>query len=344
MARKPATSGPTARNGRAVGTVIYVHGIGNKPPPAVLKCQWDRALFNAELGDRSRMVNWVNRDYYPVPLHETCGDADVVRVDDDEVSTKAVIALATGEEGTEPVAVEREIEALAQGDPERARVLVNIAARTRAEPPEPAAVTVPDIRAKVLPLPAPLRRLVAGKLTRAFLRDVDDFLFNERRRAAMTDALRARLDVGGGPFAVVAHSQGSMIAYEVLRGLDPARHEVPLFVTVGSPLGMREVQDELQRWSDRPLGKPACVGRWLNVADRLDPVAIDPRLRGDFGDDVRDEAGWGVNLDSPRHPHSATGYLRTRVVREAVLGAVGSGFSQAVAPFVLAKDLVADVD
>ena len=32
-------------------TVIYVHGIGNKPVASVLKCQWDTALFGAPLGD-----------------------------------------------------------------------------------------------------------------------------------------------------------------------------------------------------------------------------------------------------------------------------------------------------
>ncbi|MFL7980806.1 serine peptidase, partial [Xanthomonas vasicola] len=26
-------------------TVIYIHGIGNKPPADVLRCQWDKALF-----------------------------------------------------------------------------------------------------------------------------------------------------------------------------------------------------------------------------------------------------------------------------------------------------------
>jgi hypothetical protein len=26
-------------------TIVYVHGIGNKPPASVLKAQWDQALF-----------------------------------------------------------------------------------------------------------------------------------------------------------------------------------------------------------------------------------------------------------------------------------------------------------
>ena len=43
----------------AVGTVIYIHGIGNKPEAAILKCQWDRALFGAEMGDRTRLAYWM---------------------------------------------------------------------------------------------------------------------------------------------------------------------------------------------------------------------------------------------------------------------------------------------
>lgn len=50
-----------------VGTIVYVHGIGNKPEASILKCQWDTALFGGPLGDRTRMSYWVNRERYPVP-------------------------------------------------------------------------------------------------------------------------------------------------------------------------------------------------------------------------------------------------------------------------------------
>ena len=55
------------RDAKALGanTIVYVHGIGNKPPPKILKCQWDKALFGVEQGDRSRMAYWVNRELYP---------------------------------------------------------------------------------------------------------------------------------------------------------------------------------------------------------------------------------------------------------------------------------------
>ncbi len=91
---------------------------------------------------------------------------------------------------------------------------------------------------------------------------------------------------------------------------------------------------------------PACVDRWVNVADRLDPVALDSDISNDFA-----PAGWiendrefGLNPDSPRHPHSGTGYLRTAAVRDAVRETVGNAFGQAVARAVITKDLVAEIE
>ena len=50
---------PAATGSKEPNTVIYIHGIGNKPPASILKCQWDTALFGSPLGDRSRMAYWV---------------------------------------------------------------------------------------------------------------------------------------------------------------------------------------------------------------------------------------------------------------------------------------------
>ena len=59
-----------------IGTVVYVHGINNKPVASVLKCQWDSALFGAAMGDRTRMAYWVNRTRYPVPSSDSCAAKD----------------------------------------------------------------------------------------------------------------------------------------------------------------------------------------------------------------------------------------------------------------------------
>jgi len=52
-------------------TIVYVHGLANKPKEEILKGQWDRALFGFDLGERSRMAYWVNRARYGAPLGET---------------------------------------------------------------------------------------------------------------------------------------------------------------------------------------------------------------------------------------------------------------------------------
>src|SRR4051794_15328470 len=95
-----------------VRTVVYVHGIGNKPPASVLRCQWDLALFAHGMGDRSRMAYWVDRDRYPRPLDGTCGDADLISSDDDEASTAAILSLGAGV--TRLVGAAREDEAIAR--------------------------------------------------------------------------------------------------------------------------------------------------------------------------------------------------------------------------------------
>lgn len=326
-------------------TVVYVHGIGNKPVASVLKCQWDRALFGAELGDKSRMAYWVNREYYPTPEAATCNDSDTVEFADDRVSSLSVMA-ATGDADAlaeaDRATIAQEIDMLAS-NPEEKALLASIAARMETGIALPGGVTAAELRTKVIPLPRFLREIIARQLTRAFLRDVNDFLFHPERRKAMTDSLVERLSAGGGPFVIVAHSQGTMIAYEVLRQLDPKKVKVPLFVTIGSPLGLQEVQDAFRKWTgEARLKAPSCVARWVNVADRLDPVAFDTDISNDYESDpkIENHAGIGLNPDSPRHPHAATGYLSTKEVRRPVLETLGNSFAQAIGRFVISRDLV----
>lgn len=333
----------TVREGVEPGiqTVIYVHGIGNKPPEPVLKCQWDRALFEVSLGDRSRMAYWVNREFYPSPLAATCAGADVVAVDDDEMSTKSVRAIAGKEDIGPQAVINDEIEAVSANKREQ-ECLRRIAQRMlQSSRAEHGAKSAADFRAKVLPTKL-LRSVITPALTRAFLRDVHDFLFVPERREVMETSFRDRLASGGGPFLVIAHSQGSMVAYSVLRKLAKNECAVPLFITIGSPLGLEEVKDELEKLG--ALKKPDCVTRWVNVAERLDPVAADNDISNDYAGDIDNEAGLFLNPDSWRHPHSGTGYLKTKPVREAVREIAGNAFGQAVGQSVIAKDLVEEIE
>ncbi|MFG2294378.1 alpha/beta hydrolase [Streptomyces sp. NPDC048603] len=76
-----------------------------------------------------------------------------------------------------------------------------------------------------------------------------------------------------GPTVVVAHSLGTVVALETLH---EHKGEVPLFVTIGSPLGIRTAV--LPRTRPQPLATPECAGRWLNFWDRDDVIAARPVL------------------------------------------------------------------
>lgn len=112
---------------------------------------------------------------------------------------------------------------------------------------------------------------------------------------------------------VIAHSLGSVIAYEALCA-DPAS-QVEVFVTLGSPLGIRNlIFDKLDPAPRDGLGMwPPGVKHWVNIADRGDVVALVKDLGAGFGPDV-------VNRSVANNAlaHDATRYLTTRELGEAV--------------------------
>ncbi len=132
---------------------------------------------------------------------------------------------------------------------------------------------------------------------------------------------------------VIAHSMGSIIAYDVLRDLGnvPGNQvKVARFATIGSPLGLPFVKgkiiDERQgrkKWEDDPvLRTPTIVTEdWTNFADRQDPVAADIHIADDFkanqtGVQVKDDLvlnDYFTMVDGNRkaNHHKSYGYLRT---------------------------------
>jgi hypothetical protein len=73
------------------------------------------------------------------------------------------------------------------------------------------------------------------------------------------------------PTIVVAHSLGSVVAYNILLTDTRALH-IPLFITVGCPLAIRAIRDQLVPLS---FPKPA-VEAWKNAFDPHDVVALYP--------------------------------------------------------------------
>jgi hypothetical protein len=125
------------------------------------------------------------------------------------------------------------------------------------------------------------------------------FMVRQELRRRLLDAL-AQAQARAERTVIVSHSMGTMVAYDVLRNCAQCPPVDTLF-TLGSPLGIREVEDELIAVDADDVDFPAArLGRWINVYDPLDPVCgADPRLADDYravgGKSVQDikESNWG---------------------------------------------------
>jgi hypothetical protein len=168
----------------------------------------------------------------------------------------------------------------------------------------------PPANSEALWLPRAGRVAVFRVLVKRTFADVYAYFFGGSGDA-MRSRLRSTLAEVDGPVVVIGHSLGSIIAYDVLRESGPAR-DIPLFVTVGSPLGVTEIQDLVTR----PLQVPGGVAMWRNVADGRDLVALDRTIRPEYAPSER-TADFLVVNDSANH-HGIGEYLSSGPVRSAV--------------------------
>ena len=99
------------------------------------------------------------------------------------------------------------------------------------------------------------------------LRDVFVYTTSPPVRTAVNKIVLDQID--DRPMVVVAHSLGTVVAYDILR--DATAPQVPLLVTVGSPLGIPAIRREMGR-----VLHPLTVDRWLNGFDTRDVVALYP--------------------------------------------------------------------
>lgn len=300
-------------------TVVYIHGIGNQYAPSILKKKWDEALFKIDMGERTRIAYWADIRY-PQPLTD---GMEEYSMKSQEISRPA-LSLEVIEEMENLLPYGDEAQSYARV---LAKKFVNLDTERH--------IKTEQFEAKVFP--GFLRSYLFRLITKAFIQDTAAYFFDKKQREAMRERLRGILIPEGGPYIVVAHSQGTIIAYDVLRELESSGVKVPLFVTIGSPLGTSEIQDHLLK----PLSVPQQVDKWLNFADLFDPVAFDKGLKNEFSPHEKICDKEVHNLD--RNPHSSTGYLGTKEVQQAVKDSIGSGFVDPLSSFVIAKNVASDM-
>ena len=156
---------------------------------------------------------------------------------------------------------------------------------------------------------------VSSQAIERFMRDV--YLYTNR------SGIRDQIDkiVGAAltkePTVVIAHSLGSVVAYNVLR-TDRRALTVPLFVTAGCPLAIRAIRDQLV-----PLNFPKpSVGSWNNAFDPHDIVALNPLDRVNFPVSPA-VLNYGNVNNHTENRHSIDGYLDDPILAGWVLDALG---------------------
>ncbi|GAA1852976.1 hypothetical protein [Asanoa iriomotensis] len=165
-------------------------------------------------------------------------------------------------------------------------------------------------------------RFFAGLSTRmmiADLKQVSRYFGDDGVREQVGQRLRAV--IGPDTAVVVAHSLGSVAAYETLCAL--AGHPVRVLVTLGSPLGIANVIFErLRPAPDGGLGRWPGAGdlAWHNIADAGDVVALVKDLRGPFGPAVRCHI-----IHNGSSAHAVARYLNAAETGAAVAAGVRAG-------------------
>jgi hypothetical protein len=331
---------------RRQAAVVFVHGLARKPAPQKLKELWLEALSRnnprpdvfpspnngVNLGTKGVPQTFT---YYADVFYGTDYDTDFAsyyELDEDlELAQEGLAGIDPDVQPAKPVtprerAFVRDFEAKLTA----AAVLQPIAAPEALTPVDPAPQWSKDVEIASW-LPDPVKQAIIKKAAMEafyFLFD-KEYVRPDGERFAVRKTLRERLltdlkaaQVQAEQTVLVSHSMGTMVAYDVLRNC-PECPPVHTLITAGSPLGVREIQEELIAADAEDVDFPASrVERWVNIYDPLDPICgADPRLANDFrsvdGKSVVDvkESNWG------KWRHSISHYLAGTEFRRALAAA-----------------------
>ena len=280
----------------------------------------DNDLDLRAYGVTASMVYWADL-LYPAPVAEARMEATETQLGAEELPEIGLrwVVDASDDEAAFISQLANRIgyEELASDDP-----VLNVSREPTQAQFEDAAVATFEL----LPVPWFVKR----RLMKIFLRDVHHYLFDvefeprrgEKRRIQTEIRRRTieRLREGhatGGKHVVVAHSLGTVIAYDCLQRV----RDCPVvdgLLTIGSPLGLSEVQDRLEPEYSKDDGFPRkLLGSWVNVYDALDPVAgFDPTIADEYR---RDGARVIEDINEPNEGvwrHSLVKYLRGPQLRD----------------------------
>ncbi|ACM21060.1 hypothetical protein Geob_2710 [Geotalea daltonii FRC-32] len=272
--------------------VTFIHGLANKPAPKELERIWLNALSAPVVGDpgfdlgavgvTASFVYWADL-FYDKPIAASDYEAAANRAEELDAAVKQDV-----KPGWE------------------ASLMLKLADGNQALKDAPVDESTDGYER--IPIPW----FIKERMMEHFVREAHDYLFNTNgirdiiRRRVLDDFAKV---APGTRHVLVGHSQGTFIGYDVLTDVMDCK-EIEGFMTLGSPLGLDEVQDKLN-WSCKNGFPSKLKGDWVNVYDPFDVISRpDPALANDFKKngteaviDVKEE-NWGT------WRHSATKYFK----------------------------------
>lgn len=327
-------------------TIVFVHGLAKKPSPENLKKLWLGALSAQSphpevFGNQNSGIDLSDQGINSLFTYWS----DVFYGDDFETDFSSYYESNKSEElndfmkKTEELGEEVQYPDLSKLTPREQRLIQQIESQIAARMAE----LPSDSGQKAFLTPSSQERYeiaswLPEKVKQSIIKrramEAYYFLFdkpytppNSNKTYQVRSELRERLtkdlkdaSVGGGKVIIVSHSMGTMIAYDVLRNVADCPH-VDTLITLGSPLGITEVQDELKALDAEKIDFPSNkLNRWVNIYDPLDPICgLDPRLNNDYlqvnGKSVIDikESNWGS------WRHNINHYLSGKLLREQLI-------------------------
>lgn len=323
--------------------VVFVHGLAKKPAPEKLLELWLMGISRDNprpdvFPEPNRGINLVTKgvphefNYYADVFYGKDYETDYRSYFEAELEGAEAEIIADNLDEPPPLAAPqsltpRELEFLEKFE---AKLEANLTAQ-----PLAAAATDPSSSEFELAslLPTPLREAIIKKAAMEayyFLFD-KEYTRKDGQRFKVREELRNRLlgkltaaTAKGEKIVLVSHSMGTMVAYDVLRNC-PGCPPVDTLITLGSPLGIKEVQAELKASGAKEVDFPAATtSRWINIYDPLDPICgADPKFANDYqsvdGKKVEDieESNWS------KWRHTITHYFAGTVFRRKFGEALG---------------------
>jgi hypothetical protein len=290
--------------------IIGIHGLGNKPPLHILQKWWELSIGDglASINHPFPLLNfkfvyWANF-IYPEPLDIKEKDIDHPLFLEDPYSPEGKIERAKPEPLKKKIRdyLEKQIDKLLLNED----LTINFSS-------------------------------ISDFIIHHFFHDLEIYyshnLPNENRsnyiaREAIREKLAETLrKYKNDEILLIAHSMGSIIAYDVLTQIVPDI-SIDTFVTCGSPLGIPVIMNKIkaeQIHKGQPLSVPENITRrWYNLSDLGDRVAINYNLADDYnknskGISVIDKQVHNTyQYGDEKNPHKSYGYLRTPEMSEIV--------------------------